>query len=234
MRFDDLEARLRVYEQASDRCVPPGFRMIARLDGRGFSKLTSEDSQFKKPFDVGFYLGMQTTTQYLMSACGFSIERGYHQSDEISLLFAADETAFNRKLRKLISVLAGEASATLTRFFGQIVAFDCRISELPTDDHVRDYFSWRQEDATRNCLNTYAYWLLRRDGYTPTAATKALQNASKDRKKQILAEHSVNYDYLPKWQREGSYYSWQHYEKAGWNPVLQREEKARRKRLIKE
>lgn len=34
MRFDDLSARLRSYETASDRRTPPGFHMLSRVDCR--------------------------------------------------------------------------------------------------------------------------------------------------------------------------------------------------------
>jgi len=36
MKFDDLDARLRVYEMAHDHCALPGLYLVARLDGRGF------------------------------------------------------------------------------------------------------------------------------------------------------------------------------------------------------
>ncbi len=64
--------------------------------------------------------------------CGFGVVYGYTQSGEISLLFGRDEQAFGRKLRKLNSVLAGEASAAFTHELGARAAFDCRVSQLPT------------------------------------------------------------------------------------------------------
>jgi tRNA(His) 5'-end guanylyltransferase len=53
---------------------------------------------------------MTATVRHLMD-CGFRVVYGYTQSDEISLLFHPDEDAFRRKLRKWLSILAGEASA---------------------------------------------------------------------------------------------------------------------------
>ena len=44
MKFDDLDARMRIYETEHDRCVPPDVFMVARLDGRGgsvYRKITS-------------------------------------------------------------------------------------------------------------------------------------------------------------------------------------------------
>lgn len=42
MKFDDLDARMRVFETVHDQCVLPGIFMVARLDGRSFTKLTKE------------------------------------------------------------------------------------------------------------------------------------------------------------------------------------------------
>src|SRR5580698_5269337 len=106
MKFDELDARMRVYETAHDLCVLPGLFMVARLDGRGFTRLTKEVHKFEAPFDVRFRDLMLDTTEYLMTGCGFNFAYGYTESDEISLLFVSDERGLRRKLRKLVSILA--------------------------------------------------------------------------------------------------------------------------------
>src|SRR5450432_2800533 len=111
MKFDDLDAKMRVYETSHDHCVLPGLYMVARLDGRSFTRLTKDVHQFEAPFDVRFRDMMLDTTEHLMASCGFNVVYGYTQSDEISLLFALEENSFQRKLRKLHSILSGEASA---------------------------------------------------------------------------------------------------------------------------
>src|SRR5438477_13161918 len=115
---------------------------------------------------------------HLMTACGFSVVYGYTQSDEISLLFALNENGFQRKLRKLHSILSGEASAKFSLLLGAIAVFDCRISQLPSAGLVVDYFRWRNEDAHRNALNAHGYWLLRNKGQTVGDATAAMKGLS--------------------------------------------------------
>src|ERR1043165_4415266 len=131
MKFDELDERMRVFETAHDLCVLPGLHMVARLDGRSFTRLTKEVHAFEAPFDVRFRDMMLATVEHLMADCGFNIVYGYTQSDEISLLFALEETSFQRKLRKLHSILSGEASARFSLLLGAIAVFDCRISQLP-------------------------------------------------------------------------------------------------------
>lgn len=42
MKFDELDVRMRVYETAHDQSVLPGVYMVARIDGRNFTRLTKE------------------------------------------------------------------------------------------------------------------------------------------------------------------------------------------------
>jgi hypothetical protein len=93
MNFDQLDQRMRIFETAHDQCVLPGILLVARLDGRNFTRLTKELHPFRLPFDEQMRDFMVATTQHLMQ-CGFRVIYGYTQSDEISLLFHPDEQAF--------------------------------------------------------------------------------------------------------------------------------------------
>ncbi|MDF1667909.1 MAG: tRNA(His) guanylyltransferase Thg1 family protein, partial [Planctomycetota bacterium] len=76
MKFDELDARMRVYETAHDLCVLPGMNIVVRLDGRNFTRLTKELVDFQKPFDLRFRDLMANTTEHLMT-CGFRVIYGY-------------------------------------------------------------------------------------------------------------------------------------------------------------
>ena len=220
MKFDDLDMIMRTYEESLDQYIEPDKIIIARLDGRSFTKLTKETCDFKKPFDEGFRDLMVGTVMHLMKSCGFNIVRGYTESDEISLLLASDSTQFNRKVRKLNSILAGEASAFFSLQLGIPACFDCRIIPLPDQERVDDYFSWRQEDANRNALNSWCYWTLREDGYNAADAQSLIKAKSIEAKKQLLKQYEIDFDSLPHWQRKGVNITWTEVEKEGWNPLL--------------
>src|SRR6266436_2691305 len=49
MKFDDLDQKMRVFETAHDLCALPGLYMVARLDGRSFTRLTKEVQPFEAP-----------------------------------------------------------------------------------------------------------------------------------------------------------------------------------------
>lgn len=229
MKFDELDAQMRVFETHHDQCVLPGVHMVARLDGRSFTRLTKEVHQFEAPFDVRFRDLMLDVAEGLMAE--FGAIYGYTQSDEISLLLPLNCDLFNRKLRKLNSVLAGYASARFSLGLGAMACFDCRICELPSARLVVDYFRWRNEDAHRNALSAHCYWLLRKGGATAGAATQSLLGSSVADKNELLFRNGVNFNDLPNWQKRGTGLYWREIDKEGVNPVTGQTVTAKRKRL---
>jgi tRNA(His) guanylyltransferase len=218
MRFKELDDKMRVFETSQDICVLPGIYIVARIDGRNFTRLTKEVHQFAAPFDPRFRDFMVATVEHLMN-CGFRIVYGYTQSDEISLLFDLNERTFNRKTRKLNSVLAGEASAKFSLLLGDIATFDCRICQLPSFNLVVDYFRWRNEDAHRNSLNAHCYWMLRQRGENARAATKQIAKITVADKNELLFQGGINFNELPNWQKRGVGLYWEEYQKEGLNPL---------------
>ena len=219
MKFEQLDRQMRVYETAHDHCVLPGIHMVARIDGRSFSQLTrSPEHALEAPYDARFRDCMVATVEHLFTASGFSVLFGYTQSDEMSLLFRKDESLFGRKLRKLLSVLAGEASAKFSLAFGAVAAFDARISQLPDIEAVVDYFRWRHEDAHRNALNGHSYWLLRRRGMDDHEATRQLRGVSVAERNELLFQAGINFNDVPAWQKRGIGVVWEDEEHVGADP----------------
>jgi tRNA(His) 5'-end guanylyltransferase len=230
MKFDELDQKMRVYETAHDFCILPNIYIVARIDGRSFTRLTKEVHKFESPFDIRFRDYMVETVKHLMN-CGFNVKYGYTESDEISLLFAIDENTFSRKLRKYNSILAGEASAKFSILLKDLAAFDCRISQLPTSEDVIDYFRWRNEDAFRNALNAHCYWMLRNKGIKYNEATNQLEGKSVSEKNELLFNEGINFNDLPNWQKRGVGLYWVIYEKVGLNPKTGTKTKAERRKI---
>ena len=230
MNFDELDAKMRVYETSIDQCILSDMYLVARLDGRSFSRLTKEICDFEAPFDVRFRDMMINTVKGLMD-CGFRVVYGFTESDEISLLFHIDEQTFARKVRKYNSILAGVASATFSLQLGQVATMDCRLIPLPNIERVQDYFLWRQEDAHRNALNSHCYWLLRKEGKNANEATEMLEGKSVAFKNELLFSRGINFDSLPAWQKRGVGVYWGDVEKTGFNPITKKEVKTLRREL---
>lgn len=231
MKFSDMENKMKRYEVNGNYASLPEVCLIIRADGRGFSKLTKETHKFDAPFDERMRTYMTETTLHLMQ-CGFNVLYGYTQSDEISLLLELNDDTFNRKHRKINSIIAGEASAKFSLLLGAHGAFDCRVTELPNSDLVVDYFRWRQEDASRNCLGGYAYWKLRESGMSKAKATSKIAGMSLQDKNEMLFQLGINYNDVPSWQKRGTGFYWQNYDKKGFNPQTNEEVIVQRRKII--
>jgi len=233
---------LRQFERAMEQVIVPGVYIVARLDGRGFSKLTL-DRGFDKPFDPRFRDAMVQTTEHLMD-CGAQVVLGYTQSDEISLLLHPRCSAFGRRATKLSTVLAGEGSARLTLAFAAIGddaqlgagpgVLDCRLSVLPGRQRVVDYFLWRIGDAVRNGLNAHVYWALRNSGVSAADATERLSGMKPPAKHDLLHSLDLNWNDVPSWQKQGIGLSWERVDKPSRNPITGETVVATRRRLVTE
>lgn len=231
MKFEALDKKMRVYEENMDQAVLPGLYIIARLDGRGFTKLTKEQLTLERPFDERFRDAMIDAVKQAMN-CGFRIVYGFTQSDEISLLFHLADDSFGRKTRKLISILSGEVSARFTQAMGCLGVFDCRIIPLPAPELVVDYFRWRSEDAYRNALSAWCYWKLRDAGATVKEATDALKGRTTGEKNELLFQRGINFNALPAWQKRGIGFYYQCYDQISTNRLTNEPNIVTRTKLI--
>lgn len=230
MNFDELDKEMRVYEQSIDQYISPNTYIVARIDGRNFTKLTRDICKFEAPFDIKFRDMMVDTVNHLMN-CGFRVIYGFTESDEISLLFHINENTFGRKVRKYNSILAGEASSFFSLQLGKLAVFDCRLVPLPNIETVKDYFLWRQEDAHRNSLNAHCYWTLRKNNKSVQSATKELEGKSLSYKNELLFSNGINFNNLPSWQKRGIGLYWYDYTKEGLNPITNKVETSTRRAI---
>ena len=150
------------YENRTRLMLPRRTYTIIRCDGKAFHTYTRQCS---KPFDYRLYAAMTAATSMLCSQAQGSV-LGYTQSDEISILLTdfADiktEAWFDGNVQKIVSVAASlvtDAFNTEARCRGLVGAayFDARVFTIPDPAEVENYFIWRQQDATRNSIQSLA------------------------------------------------------------------------------
>lgn len=218
MTFHELEELMRNIENAREGELSADSYIIARLDGRGFSKLTK--AHFEKPFDERFHRLMVETMRHLMEREP-EIALAYNQSDEISVLILPGSTAFNRKARKLLSLLPAAAAAKFSLLLGEPVSFDCRLNIQYDAEGVLRYFRWRSIDAERNAFNACAYWLLRKQGTAPQAAAELLRTLDTPAHRKLLQEHNTDASVIPVWQTKGIIMHRITETREGFNPLTQ-------------
>lgn len=228
MDSDTFDQRMRLFESFHTlRCLP-GAWVVLRLDGRGFTKFTEREG-FEKPFDTRFQQLMRDTAQTVLQELQGIY--AYTESDEISVLFRPEWDLFDREVEKLVSISASIASTTFSLAHQGRAYFDSRIWLSMNEEHVVDYFRWRQEDAARCALNGWCYWTLRKEGKAPAVATAEMQGRSLAFKNELLFQRGINFNDLPLWQRRGTGISWETYDKRGYDPRQQKEVLTKRRRI---
>lgn len=199
--------------------IVPNCYIIARLDGKGFSRLT-ESMNLEKPFDKKFKEAMVESIKGLMKETGAIL--AFFESDEISLLFKNDSDFFKRRLEKLNSVLPSILTAECMSqeiFKGFKPVFDCRILVCPTREDVFNVFRWRQNDSLRNCLSGFAFWELVKSGKSRKSATKILQSKKASFKQDLLfKEFGINFNDVEPWKKNGTFVFLKEIKKKGLNP----------------
>lgn len=166
------------YENRSKTYLTRRSNVIVRIDGCHFHNYCRG---LQKPFDPIFIKTMQQTTKALCENIqGCKI--GYVESDEISLLLTDYDTLqtdawFDYSVQKICSVSASMATLFFNKYWQKNVEefsctdeeyyevlkkkselgayFDARAFNLPKEE-VTNYFIWRQNDATRNSIQSLA------------------------------------------------------------------------------
>lgn len=154
-----LSERMKEYEGSFKVALPQNMPVIVRLDGSHFRTFTRN---MKKPFDERLYQAFCETTEYLVKNIP-GVKFAYYQSDEISLLIRNDdkistEPWFKNSLQKILSVSASLTTAkfneSIKKHFpsAELATFDSRAFIIP-EKEIKNYFLWRQNDASRNSLS---------------------------------------------------------------------------------
>lgn len=197
---DSFGDRMKRYEDMTRIKLMPRMPAIIRLDGRAFHTLTRN---CVKPFDHEFMQAMQQTAITLVEEVQ-NVRLAYVQSDEISLLLVDynkydSQQWFDGNISKILSISASIASVAFSKSFVKTGYFDSRVFTLP-EHEVVNYFIWRQQDATRNSINTVAQSL-----YSP----KQLHGVSCKQAQEMISQNGLNWNDFPTVAKRGScVYPW--------------------------
>ena len=212
--------------------IPCGSKVVIRIDGRKFSRLSS-DLKFKKPYDKQFRDIMVKTSKDFFKE--FNPSFIYTFSDEINILLS--EIPFGGRIEKLDSVFASFITGSFTKHIFDTeksiqgpISFDSRIIPLYSSGVV-EYFKQRQDEAWRNCINGYAYWTLRNE-YTKEKSMGLLRNKRSNELHEILFKRNINLAELPAWQRRGIGIYKKEVIVEGYNPIKDETVRSTRKRIF--
>lgn len=198
-----LGDRMKWYEKRYAHVVMPMIPVMARIDGRGFSKFTSG---LAKPYDERMSQLMIDTTKFLVDQT--NARCGYTQSDEITLVWMAEdpdaELFFGGKLLKMTSVVGSLATAYFNKQLpskipekaGLMPVFDNRVWEVPVDFEAVNCFLWREQDAVRNSIQSAA-----RAHFSHAEC----MNKNTSELQEMLFQKGVNWNDYPRFFKRGTY-----------------------------
>lgn len=196
--------RMKFYE--SQTCgikLMPRIPVIARLDGKGFSKFTKG---LKRPYDERLSNLMIETTKFLVKETNANC--GYTQSDEITLMWYVDSYEssiyFGGRLFKMLTDLSAMASVYFNRYLPDFIPekvdkmprFDARVYNVPTLDEAVNSFLWREKDATKNSISMAAQAFY---------SHSQLDGKNGSEKQEMLFQKGVNWNDYPSFFKRGTY-----------------------------
>lgn len=168
--------RMKQLQDVYEMTLPAQQPYVLRLDGVAFRQYTQT---MVKPFDGRFTRAMMLTTRDLLERCAARL--AYCQSDEVSLLFAAEPSScqiiYGGRVQKMASVMASLAAARFNHHIrlmdwkrdegretvSSIVpedraCFDARVFSAPSEELAAEAIYWRHAlDGRRNALNMVAH-----------------------------------------------------------------------------
>lgn len=219
---DDLGNRMKDnYENRAKTYLTRRTPVIIRLDGKAFHTFTRG---FAKPFDDVLSRTMIRTMKYLCENIQGCV-LGYTQSDEITLVLVDYKNLnssawFDYNIQKVCSIAASAATLAFNRIFvseheewynseqrdekvagAHIVSmrrgalFDARCFNIPKEE-VANCLLWRQQDATRNSIQSVAQ---------ANFSHKVLQGLNTTQLQELLfSEKGINWNDLPTHLRRGA------------------------------
>lgn len=222
MKRDSLGDRMKRYEYVSRTYLTRRIPVIIRLDGKAFHTFTRG---FQKPFDSILSTAMQETMKRLCENIQGCV-LGYTQSDEITLVLVdyknIDTCAwFDYNIQKCSSITASMATLYFNRIFEHQIwlykqwstdfdenyynllikaisrgaMFDSRVFNIPKDE-VCNCLIWRQQDATRNSIETA--------GQSYFSHKQLMNKSCNDIQEMLFQEHGINWNDYPTAFKRGS------------------------------
>jgi len=203
----EYDRRMSKYENLQDIAFLPDMYVVVRLDAHrlGFHWSSFPDAEY--PLGATFSAGMRAATAAILTS-GIRILLAFVHGDEISVLIDPQELANGRKKSRLISGLASAASVGLCTALGRGALFHAKVSELPTIDHLVEYFFWQTLVARRNTIARHLSIALTARQESKSEIDRLLTKATEEERIATLARFDIHFESLPPYERLGALLWW--------------------------
>lgn len=190
----------------TDRVLPSGKPIIARMDGRSFHTFTKG---MPRPYHAPMSSAMMETTKWIVANTNADV--GYTQSDEITLVFlpsderAKNDTFFGLRVHKLVSVMAAMATSKFMFEVAQRMpskmeeypAFDSRVFSVPDIKTAAHAVLFRAMDCEKNAVSSVAHAVF---------GHKAILGKNTFDRMTMLKDSGYDWDSMPQFFKNGATY----------------------------
>lgn len=196
LTLSEYQRLLDRYENVNDGHILPDLRLVVRLDAH---RVGPEWGQFKDaeyPYHKSIVEGLTNTARRLMA---FDIRMNYAfiHGDEISLLLDKTESMGLRRRARLISHLSSLATLFFREEMKLPVIFRAKLSELPSDVHVSDYFFWQRKVGVRNFFGRAFSLILEKRGLDEKAITQKISGLTEEATWRMAEELEIPLEQIP-------------------------------------
>ena len=207
-----LGDRMKGYEGNTKRFLLGRTPVIIRVDGKAFHTFTRRIHEDNDPSST--YGPSEKFHEAMVMAMIAGCEQfqncvlAYTQSDEISFLLKdwtniESQQWFNGNVQKIASVAASTVTAYFNYEFAQQfpnvawppALFDTRVFNVPKEE-VTNYFIWRQNDATRNSVQSI--------GRKHFSHNQMANKSNEEIQEMLWREHDCNWNDYMTWKKRGS------------------------------
>ena len=207
----ELQRSLERFETYNDGFILPDTRLVIRLDAHrlgDWSRVASGEYPCGPELTKAFH----ATAKSLLTS-SFRVVFAYAHGDEISLYIDTTENSNPLRRSKLISAFASAAALHFRDATGLSALFDARLSELPSEDRVVEYFMWQRRYCFRNALTISLRRVLLAAGFSAEDVEKRLHGLPESARIEALAEAGFSLDSISNTTRRGALFSWREISK---------------------
>ena len=208
----ELQRSLERFETYNDGFILPDTRLVIRLDAHRLGDW-SHVASGEYPCGPELTKAFHATAKALLTS-SFRVVFAYAHGDEISLYIDPTENSNPLRRSKLISAFASAAALHFRDATGLSALFDARLSELPSEDRVVEYFMWQRRYCFRNALTISLRRALAAAGLSPEDVERRLHGLPESARIEALTEAGVSLDRISNTTRRGALFSWRETSKG--------------------
>jgi len=209
----ELQRSLERFETYNDGFILPDTRLVVRLDAHRLGDWSGVASG-EYPCGEELTKAFHATAKALLTS-SFRVILAYAHGDEISLYIDPTENSNPLRRSKLISAFSSAAALHFRDATGLSALFDARLSELPSDERVAEYFMWQRRYCFRNALTIALRRALIASGLSAEDAERKLHGLPEAQRVEALTQAGISLDSIPVTTRRGALFSWREITKDG-------------------